>query len=75
MYRNVRAMLAKYDITVVELGNELNISSTAISQKLTGKRPFLLEEADAIRNLFNSKGENLTIDNLFFENVFPIVNN
>jgi DNA-binding XRE family transcriptional regulator len=74
MYRNVRAMMAKYDINMNELAKMLNISTTSMSNKMNGHNDFLLKEAKSIINYFNDKGENLTTEELFFTQVSPIVN-
>lgn len=71
MFRNLRGEMVRHDINIDGLAEILGVTRQAASNKLNGKRPFSLPEAEIIRNYFKSKGNNYTIEYLFFTPVVP----
>lgn len=63
--RNVRAMKAKYNLTNQSLAEELKMSTSTFSERLTGKQEWALHQAKQLVDIFNSHGENYTIESLF----------
>jgi DNA-binding XRE family transcriptional regulator len=72
MYRNLRAIMAKYDITVKKLAEIVGISQTSMSEKLNEHVGFTLAEVKNIIEFFNRNGENVTVEELFFAQVSTI---
>lgn len=67
MKKNVlRGEMAKYGLTVADMAKELGVSHATMSNKLNGKTDFTLTEAKQIVRFFNSKGENHTLESMFF---------
>ena len=64
MYPNLNAEMGRYNITQKSICNILGISSSTLSDKMTGKKDFKLSECKKIKeNYF----KNLCIDYLFSE--------
>ncbi|MBS6562010.1 MAG: hypothetical protein KH328_01520 [Staphylococcus sp.] len=56
MYRNLEAELKREGITRRKLAEKLNLNISTICNKLSGKQPITLEEANQIvTKVFNSK--------------------
>lgn len=64
MYPNVRAEMARRDITLADLASDPRIDKTVttMSLKLSGKAPLTLSEAIAIKAVLKT---DLTIEDLF----------
>lgn len=62
MYSNVRAEMARKNISMVDLSEKTGIRYQTLSEKLRGNSPLLVKEAVAIRNAL---GVDMTIDELF----------
>ncbi|HUV85192.1 MAG TPA: helix-turn-helix transcriptional regulator [Methanosarcinales archaeon] len=71
MFKNLRSEMVRHDINIDGLAEILGITRQAASNKLNGKRPFSLPEAEAIRDFFKSKGKDYTIEYLFFTPSVP----
>lgn len=69
MYRNLRAEMARYDMTVKDLADICGISLVTMSNKLNGHVDFTLSEVRAIVTYFSGKGDDVTAEYLFFDNV------
>lgn len=64
MYPNLRAEIARRNLTNAALANAIGISESRFSLKMNGKYPFSLKEAIAIKNFLNTT---LTIEELFLK--------
>lgn len=62
MYPNVRAELARKDMTILDLSNETNIRYMTLCNKLNGKSEITVSEAKAIKNALKCE---MPIDELF----------
>ena len=62
MYPNLRAEMARRNVTITMLSEALNKSVGTVSSKLKGKYPITIEEAKTIRSAI---GADMTIDELF----------
>jgi len=62
MYPNLRAEIARRNLTNAIVANEINISESQFSLKMNGKYPFTLKEAISIRKYLNTT---LSIEELF----------
>ena len=67
MLSNIKAEIARYNLTMEKVAAELGISTVSFSNKLHGKTPWLLHEAKKLVQIFNSFGSCYTIETLFFE--------
>lgn len=65
MFNNLEAEMARKKITQKQLANVLNISFSAISDKMNGKQDFKLRECKSIVQFFDYK---FSIDYLFEQN-------
>jgi DNA-binding XRE family transcriptional regulator len=66
MYRVLRGLMAKHDLTVGKLSDIAGVSEAAMSKKLNGKHGFTLIEAKTIQDYFASYGDKLSIEDIFF---------
>ena len=64
MFPNLRAEIARHNLTMAEVANAIGVSVTHFSLKMNGKYEFTLREAFAIKKFIKTK---LTIDVLFQE--------
>ena len=64
MYPNLKAELARRNITYEMLADKLNISVSSVCLKLNGKSPITLIEAKQIKKIVNT---DLPIEKLFEE--------
>jgi len=55
MFPNLRAEMARYEIKTKDVAEALNVSHKTINNKLSGKTPFMLQEALRIRDNFFPK--------------------
>lgn len=55
MYPNLRAEMARRNLTLEPLANELDITVPTLSQKLNGKYPITLNEAKKIKVFLNTE--------------------
>ena len=62
MYPNLRAEIARHNLTMAEVADAIGLSVTHFSLKMTGKYGFTLAEAFAIKQFLKSK---YSIDVLF----------
>lgn len=62
MYPNLRAEMARKNITSAELANRLGISTSTMSTKMNGKYPFTLDEAKSIKTALKTE---LSVEELF----------
>lgn len=62
MYPNLRAEIARKNLTMAEVADAIGLSVTHFSLKMNGKYGFTLAEAFAIKKFLNTK---LSIDVLF----------
>ena len=53
MYANIRAEMARHGKTQADIAKLLNISPNSFRWKLTGERPFLLDEIFTLAKTFN----------------------
>ena len=49
IYENIRVEMARRDLTIIDIANRIGMSRTTLSRKLSGKSPFLVDEAFAIQ--------------------------
>ena len=65
-FRNLAAEMARANITVSEISNNIDLSETSFSLKMHGKRTWKLKEMTLIQNMINQKlDKNYTLDYLF----------
>lgn len=64
MYPNLKAELARRDITVAELAERTGINYQTLAKKISGKAPIAINEARIIRDAIDKE---LTVDYLFQE--------
>ena len=69
MNRNIRAEMARHELTVEKVAKVLKVSAVSVSNKLNGKRPWALDEAKTLVDYLNSLGGNHTIESLFYDNL------
>ena len=62
MYRNLRAEMARNNITALRLSEKTGIRYQTLTAKLAGESPITIAEAKKIRNAIS---QDLTIDELF----------
>ena len=68
MYPNIKAELARHDLTVKDLAEALEITTQSMYNKLSGKYDFSLSELTAIKRFFEMRtGEKFTLEYLFRE--------
>lgn len=67
--RNIRAEMARYDLTNDKLAEITSVSTVSISNKLNGRRPWTLAEAKMLVDYFNALGGKHTIESLFYNKV------
>lgn len=68
----LRGEMAKYDLTIKDMADVVGISYQAMQNKLHGRSDFTLTEAKKIVRFFNAKGENHTVEDIFFADVSTI---
>ena len=73
MYRVLRGLMAKYDMTQADLAKICGIALPTLANKISGKVDFSLSEANKIKEYFNQYGERLTIEEIFFTKVSTII--
>lgn len=66
MYPNLRAEMKRKGITLAWLADQLGITIGTLSQKLTGKSPFTLNEAKKIKEILEL---DIPIEILFKEDI------
>lgn len=66
MYENLKAEMARKDITLMDMSEQTGIRYQTLSEKIRGNQPFKLKEAVAIKNVLNI---DMSIDELFGEEV------
>ena len=66
MYPNVNAEMARHNITQAMLADEINVTKSTMSLKLSGKSPITLDEAFKIKDALMTR---LTIDALFTKRI------
>ena len=62
MYSNVKAELARRDLTIVDLSRMTGIRYQTLADKINGKFPLTLDEAKKIKN---SLGVEIPLEELF----------
>ena len=62
MYRNVKAEMARRNMTALTLSEKTDIRYQTLTSKLAGASPITIKEAKAIRDALNPE---LSIDELF----------
>ena len=62
MYLNVKAELARQNLSVVDLSNKTGIRYQTLVEKLNGKYPMTLDEA---KNIKTALGVDLSMEELF----------
>lgn len=62
MYRNLKAEIARQDMTVLTLSEKTGIRYQTLTSKISGASPITIKEAKAIRDAVNP---DLSIDDLF----------
>lgn len=62
MYPNVRAEMARKNVTLTMLSEALNKSVATVSGKIKGNYPFTIEEAKIVKAVI---GVDMTLDELF----------
>jgi lambda repressor-like predicted transcriptional regulator len=66
MYLNVKAELARQNLSVVDLSNKTGIRYQTLAEKLNGKYPLTLDEAKKIKAAL---GVDLSMEELFAKNL------
>ena len=66
MYLNVKAELARQNLSVVDLSNKTGIRYQTLVEKLNGKYPMTLDEA---KNIKVALGVDLSMEELFARSV------
>ena len=66
MYLNVKAELARQNLSVVDLSNKTGIRYQTLVEKLNGKYPMTLDEA---KNIKAALGVDLSMGELFAKNL------
>jgi hypothetical protein len=66
-FPELRALMAKYGLTKNDMGNLIETTYGTFSKKLNLQYFFNFPEMLKIFDFFKSKGEDITIDKLFFE--------
>lgn len=64
MYSNLKAEMARKDITAADIAKKLGMATSTISSRFSGKSVFTLAEAREIRKILDV---DITIDELFEE--------
>jgi len=67
MFPELRALVAKHGMNQQSMGNIINNTYVTFGRKLNGQSEFTFNDMLAIRNFFREKGENVTVDSLFFD--------
>ena len=62
----LRGEMAKHGITIGEMARRMDISPSALSNKIRGKSEFTLTEAQRAVEIINSLGEDHTLESMFF---------
>ncbi len=65
-YRNLRAEKARHALTTQDLADVLGLSRQAMTHRIMGQTELSLTEAKKLVDFFNSKGSDVSIDELFF---------
>lgn len=64
-YNDIRAELARNNLTIEDVAKEMGISTATLSYKLNDRKRFWLDEAKQLVDIFNARGGNYTIEELF----------
>lgn len=62
----LRGLMAKHGLDLEDLAKVTGLSYCGIRNKVAGDTEFKLSEAAKVRDHFNSLGENLTLEEIFF---------
>jgi hypothetical protein len=63
----LRGLMAKYGLIQQQMGEVIDNTYATFGKKLNGSQDFTFTEMWKIRDFFRSKGEDLTIENIFFD--------
>ena len=66
MVSNIKAEIARYDLTLEKVAPELKMSAVSLCNKINGKAGWSLHEAKMLVDFFNFLGSDYTIDSLFY---------
>jgi pyruvate-formate lyase len=73
-FPELRGIMAKYGMNNSKMGKLINNTYQTFGKKLDYESDFRLSEMVKIRDFFISKGEEITMETLFFTWMFTIVN-
>lgn len=62
----LKGEMAKHGITIGEMARRMDISPSALSNKIRGKSEFTLTEARRAIDIINAQGERHTFESMFF---------
>ena len=71
-FHRIKELKAKYGLSNVDLATVSGCSENSIVSKLKGDKLFKINEAARLIKFFVEKGENVTFEELFFNEVFSI---
>lgn len=64
MYPNLRAEMARHNMTMTNISKEMGIAKSSLSERLNGKRQITVNEAIKIKSVI---GTDLSLEELFKE--------
>ena len=73
-FPNLRALMAKHGMNIGKMSEVIGNNYATFSRKLNGVSEFTFSDMLAIKDLFSSRGESVTIEYIFFDWQFTIVN-
>jgi DNA-binding XRE family transcriptional regulator len=65
-FPELRAVMAKYNVSTKELAELIGVTAQSFYFKINGKVGFSLSECKKVYDYFVEKGEDTSIDKLFF---------
>ncbi len=73
-FPNLRALMAKQGMNISKMSEVIGNNYATFSRKLNGVSEFTFSDMLAIKDFFASRGEPVTIEYIFFDWNFTIVN-
>ena len=73
-FPELRAIMAKYGFTMQQMGGIIGNTYQTFSKKLDEESEFSFSDMVKIKDYFKGIGEDVTIDKIFFDWKFTIVN-
>lgn len=71
----LRSLMAKYGLTYEKMGQLIGNTYVTFGKKINGQSEFGFNDMEIVTNYFRDKGEEVTVDYIFFDWKFAKTNN